>query len=635
MTCIFSQLFDQKSDLFRNQLSIRSNLDTGKMKSTTKYLAAGICIFIIQACSSSNQLIKTKENVTVTTSYAETDRGKAALDHFISGSAAESKGDFTTALVEFNEALKYDTSASIFYALAKNYFYINEAAPALRNVKKAVEMNPNRIDYYELLADIYTSTDQDDSASVVLEKMIIIDSVNIGALYKLARIYEKSAPLRAIQYYKKLTDIVGPDWNILLRIGELNEKVGNTEESISTVEQLLILDPSNIQIQKLLMEILERNKKYDRALEVVNDMLETDPSDLEIHERKARLFIIQNKWDEASKEYDYLLNQKNVPFDGKMKIGASYFVKALNDTMLLPVAKKFFSRLDQDTSAWEVKLYLGAVQLLEKSEDADIKLKEAAQLNSTDAQGWIQLGGLLFDSKKYKESVKLMSYCAENFEADYVVNLIYGLGLAQIEKHSDAKNYLEKALSISPNDVNALSAYAFTLNQLKDYNNAIKYLNKALILKPDDVNLLGTLGLIYNSQKNWEECDSTYEKALRLEPLNALINNNYAYSLSERGIQLTRAMDMVNLALTANSVNSSYLDTKGWIYFQLGEYDSAEVYIQKALKNGGDSAAVLEHLGDITFKKGERKTALEIWLKAYNLDSSNKDLKLKIDKGEI
>ncbi len=148
----------------------------------------------------------------------------------------------------------------------------------------------------------------------------------------------------------------------------------------------------------------------------------------------------------------------------------------------------------------------------------------------------------------------------------------------------EAKQYLKKAIELSPNDINALSAYGFTLNQLKDYDNAVKYLNKALTLKPGDVNLLGTLGLIYNTQEKWAECDSVYEIALKLDSTNALVNNNYAYALSERGIQLERALRMVNLALKADSHNSSYLDTKGWIYFKLKNYDRAKDFIQLAIR---------------------------------------------------
>jgi tetratricopeptide (TPR) repeat protein len=247
----------------------------------------------------------------------------------------------------------------------------------------------------------------------------------------------------------------------------------------------------------------------------------------------------------------------------------------------------------------------------------------------------MQAGGLLFDNKKYMEAGKLMKFAVSVYPEDFGVNLIIGLSLAQIENPTEAKPFLQKAIELSPNDVNALSAYGFTLNQLKDYDNAVKYLNKALTLKPGDVNLLGTLGLIFNAQEKWNQCDSVYEVALKLDSSNALVNNNYAYALSERGIQLERALRMVNLALKADSGNSSYLDTKGWIYFKLKDYDKAKVYIQQAISAGGESATTLEHLGDVTYMTGEKKSAIQIWQKAFNLDSTNNNLKIKIEKGEI
>lgn len=588
---------------------------------------------MLPACSSEKESVK-KERKIDPVYLNDSERKNAALDHFINGTVAEAKGDFNIAIDEYQKSLNLDTSGGIYYSLAKNYYILGKIPLALQNAKKAILFDNEKIDYYELLADIFTTADQNDSAAVILDKIVALDSTNIASIYKLARLYEKSKPLKAIECYKKVTDVVGADWNVLLRVGELYEKLGMSDESIGTIEQLLSLDPSNIQIQSLLVDVLEKNKKYDRAMQVVNDMLETNPSDPEVHERKARLYVVQNMWDQASREYDFLLNLKDVPFESKLKIGVSYFAKSLSDSLLLPVTYKFFTLLNQDTSHFIVKLYLGAVEILQ-NKTSDKELKKAAELNSTDPQAWVQLGGLLFDNKKYKESAKLMSFCADSFPKDYVVNFIYGLGLAQTEKHSQAKPYLEKAVEIQPNDVNALSAYAFTLNQLKDYEEAVKYLDKALTLKPDDVNLLGTLGLIYNAQQKWKECDSVYEKALNLDSTNALVNNNYAYSLSERGIQLERAMEMVNFALKADSANSSYLDTKGWIFFKMGRYDEAKDYIEQAIKTGGESAAVIEHLGDIIFMQGEKKAALELWQKAFNMDSSNKDLKNKINKGEI
>ena len=222
-----------------------------------------------------------------------------------------------------------------------------------------------------------------------------------------------------------------------------------------------------------------------------------------------------------------------------------------------------------------------------------------------------------------------------SFPEDFTVNLILGLSLSQENNNIEAKKYLKKAVDLNSSDLNALSAYAFTLNQLKDYENAVKYLNKALTIKPDDVNLLGTLGLIYDNKGEHILSDSVYEAALKIDSSNALINNNYAYALSERGIQLDRALKMVNIALDADPKNSSYLDTKGWVLFKLGKYKEAKEFIEKAIDAGGESAVMLEHLGDIVYKIGEQDYARKLWKKALKLDVTNGELKQKIEKGEI
>jgi tetratricopeptide (TPR) repeat protein len=463
-----------------------------------------------------------------------------------------------------------------------------------------------------------------------------MDSTNYSAYYKLARLYEISKPLKAIEIYNKLTGYIGPDWSILMRVGELYEKLGDNDSAANSVVKLLTIDPNNTALKKLLSEIYEKGKKYNQALEIINDILETSPDDLDAHERKAQLYIVQNKWEEASREYDILLKQPDIPFESKLRIGASYFAKSLSDSSLYPIVKNFFTKLDKDTSTVQIKIYLGALSLLLKDdESAEKDLISASEMADHNSQNWLQVGGLLFDNKKYKETAQLIKFAMPIYPEDFAVNFIVGLSLAQTENHTEARVYLKKATELSPNDVNALSAYGYTLNQLKDYDNAVKYLNKALTLKPGDINLLGTMGLIYNAQEKWVECDSVYEKALKIDSTNALVNNNFAYALSERGLQLERAMNMVNIALKADSGNSSYLDTKGWIFYKLKQYEKAKDYIQRAISAGGESATTLEHLGDTKFMIGEKKSAVELWQKAFNLDTTNNNLKNKIEKGEI
>jgi len=601
-----------------------------------KYFVVVLIALVLIGCSSEKELQKEKKKSSEIEFMRPEDRGKYALNHFINGSVAEAKGDYSVAIEEYQASIDLDTSAASFYSIAKCYFMLDKIPKALSNSKKAILLNSDRIEYYELLADIFNAAKQNDSASAVYEQIIKMDSSNYSSYYKLARIYEISKPLKAIELYNKLTEFIGPDWSILMRVGELYEKLGDNDAAANSINTLLTIDPSNTALQKLLIDIYEKGKKYDKALEVVNDIIESSPEDLDAHETKAQLYIVQNKWGEASKEYNILLEHPELPFEGKLRIGISYFAKSLSDSSLYPIVKKFFNTLDNDTTALQIKIYLGALNfLLKEDSEADKNLISALEMKSHDPQNWMQAGGLLFDNKKYKEAGKLMKYAASVYPEDFGVNLITGLSFAQIENPIEAKPYLQKAIELSPNDVNALSAYGFTLNQLKDYDNAVKYLNKALTLKPGDVNLLGTLGLIYNAQEKWAECDSVYEIALKLDSANALVNNNYAYALSERGIQLERALRMVNLALKADSGNTSYLDTKGWIYFKLKDYYKAKDFIQQAIAGGGESSTTLEHLGDVTYMTGEKKSAVQLWRKAFNLDSTNNNLKNKIEKGEI
>ena len=67
----------------------------------------------------------------------------------------------------------------------------------------------------------------------------------------------------------------------------------------------------------------------------------------------------------------------------------------------------------------------------------------------------------------------------------------------------------------------------------------------------------------------------------------------------------------------------------------MGDYNSAKIYVQKAIDKGGASSVVYEHLGDILYKIGNKDSAKEMWQKALNMDESNSELKLKIEKGEI
>lgn len=590
---------------------------------------------LIASCAGSELTNEVNGDIEQVTDPKE--RKQKAFEHFLNGSIAQNKNDFAAAIQEFNIALNYDTSAGIYFALAKNYLNINKLSNARKYASLSVKLDSTEIEYLDLLADVFIQARENDSAAVVLEKIIAIDQSDLNTYYKLGRIYEDSKPLKAIEVYEKLTGIIGPEWNVLIRVADLYEKLGYKEEAERSLRDLLNIDPSNVALQKMIIDFHLRNENYDSAIKLLDEILELTPDDLDARERKAQIFIQQNDWEAAAEQYKYILEQPDVPLDVKISIGATYFNKSFTDSTALPIAKDLFQSIDADTSHWRVKLYLGAIAINERDDTTAIEyfkfVTENARWNS---DAWIQLGGLYFDNQKYEEAEKIMNEAIGLFPNEFAVNLILGLSLAQQGKSEEGKDHLKKATELNPNDLNALSAYGFALGQLNQNEEAAKYIKMALKIDPKNVNLLGQLGLIYNNLERMAESDSLYERALQLDSANALINNNYAYSLSERGLQLERSLKMIEIAMSADSANSSYLDTYGWIFFKLTEYDKAYYYIKKAIDVGGeDNAVLLEHLGDVLFMQGKKDEALETWKEAFELDDSNEILKQKIETGII
>ena len=607
------------------------------MKSTILYIPIILIAvsYLFVNCSGTDEIIKETENKTNTQLSFE-ERKRMALDYFIQGGIFEAQENYALAVNQYEKALQYDTTAGLYYTLAKNYLSLNRLSNALPYAKNAIKLDSTKLEYFDLLADIYNYGNQKESAIESLESAVKLDSNNVELNFKLARFYEKDRPLKAIRLYDNVLRIIGPDWAVLARIAELQERLGNSDDAINAIKKLVVIDPSNISLRKLLIEFYLKAKRYDDGIILSDEILEMMPTDIEQRQVKAQLLIGKNDWINAAKEFDYILDQPYVDLNDKINIGANYFNKAITDSAILPLAKSFFSKLDEDTTDWQVKFYLGAIAVSEGQDSVAIKnFKYVTENANWNVQAWIRLGGLYFDNRKYEESAKIMQEAIKSFPEDYYVNLILGLSLAQKSKHLDAEPYLKKATIINPKDVIALSAYAFTLGQNKEDEKAIFYLNRALDIEPNDVNLIGTLGLIYNGMREYQKSDSLYEKALELKPDDPLVNNNYAYALAVRGIQLDRALKMVEISIKADSINSSYLDTIGWVHFKLGNFPDAKKYLELAIKYGGDSAVMLDHIGDTEFQLGNKQKAIELWQKAIELDPTKKEIQIKIDTGAI
>jgi Flp pilus assembly protein TadD len=115
--------------------------------------------------------------------------------------------------------------------------------------------------------------------------------------------------------------------------------------------------------------------------------------------------------------------------------------------------------------------------------------------------------------------------------------------------------------------------------------------------------------LIYDRLDSLDQTEQLYERAIRLSDSAAVYMNNLAYTFAQRGLHLDRAKILATQALKLDPDNASYLDTMGWIEYQLRHYEEAVRWLKKAIKIDPNNAEVHEHLGDVYDRQGSQSKA--------------------------
>jgi tetratricopeptide (TPR) repeat protein len=282
----------------------------------------------------------------------------------------------------------------------------------------------------------------------------------------------------------------------------------------------------------------------------------------------------------------------------KMDIAIAFFQASSEDKEALNVTKSILENLQSSyPNEWMPEYYLAYIDSRDNPQSAEQKFQDLLARVDTSAELYVQVGFYYYEQNKFQPAVSVFKTGAGKFPQDFRLNYLSGNSFYRLGDNRMAMPYLEKALEISPSDLNVIS----------------------------------NLGLVYDDLKMNDACDRLYEQAFKYHPENILLLNNYAYHLAERGEKLKEALEMSKKTIEKEPNNSSYLDTYGWILYKLKDYKNAAIYIEKAVRQG-PNATLYDHLGDIYEGMGENVKALKNWNLALQLEPDNETIKKKVDK---
>ena len=579
---------------------------------TLAWLVVGVFVALI-GCSGAKQTSSHPPSVDSQpnrVSEAKDSDREQALEHFIQGLVYDMKGENAKAILEFQDALRYHEDPAIYHALARDYLLLGKHALAVQMGKQSVKADPDNISYRETLADVYVAAFEIDKAVELYEAIVHRDSNSVNGWYNLGRLYQSKKPLKALKLYESIIERFGGDWDVYSQIAEIYSNLGEYGKSAEAITQMLSIDPSNRRLKMTLADAYSRAGNFDEALRLYDELLELNPQDIELQSAIASIYIKKKKYSKAAEHYSFILDQDSVSVESKLRIGEMYYREIESDSTLIEgdselvhIAVPIFQRIvTKHPSNWQAYWYLGAIGTLTKNDSlAIINLRKVTELASWNRDAWLFLSSIYFEDGEFGPMAEVLEQAVKVLPEEFQINLFLGVSYSRLGRNIEAARTLETAVQLNPQSIPALS----------------------------------TLALSYDNLKRYKESDRIYEQALTIDPNNHLILNNYGYSLADRGIELQRALKMAIEAVHQEPENSSYLDTLGWVYFKLGEYEKARRYVMKAIDAGDTSAVLHEHLGDIYSKLNKPDKALEFWQKAYELDRSNQALKEKIERGRL
>ena len=212
--------------------------------------------------------------------------------------------------------------------------------------------------------------------------------------------------------------------------------------------------------------------------------------------------------------------------------------------------------------------------------------------------------------------------------------------LDSLERADEAQKHLEGLIKQNPDDLEAIMALGNVLRGHKKFAECASVYSKGVanIANPEKSNwvLYYFRGICYERSKQWAKAEADLKKALELFPDQPHVLNYLGYSWIDQGINLDEGMDMIKKAVQQRPDDGYIVDSLGWAYFRLGNYEEATKQLERAIELKPEDPTINDHLGDAYWRTGRLAEARYQWRRALQFGPEAGEIKAiesKLDRG--
>lgn len=520
------------------------------------------------------------------------DKGLAYY-HYIRGKLDSMIGNPIEAIEHFNKTLKYDKElVRPKLNLAIELYKIGKIEDALDYCEEIIKKIPDYVEAHNLKGKIFLLYNKPQKAIQAFSKAVELNTEDPEAYFDLGSIYfQKNEYDNAKNIFEKFIKIHPYDLQGHFFLAQAYFKLKDYEKSLNSFKKTLEMDPEYVSSLKNIGLIFELRKDRNMAGKYYEKVIKIEPDNLQYRNFVYEVFLENNDLEKAARILKETIEILPHNIEYRYKLGKLYYEN--KDWKKAKEVFKFVcEKYPREDTA---KLFLAKIYEHTKEPLLAIKTLETIRPSS---ELYLEANKLLISLYLVNNKKALALSLAGKLKSKYLKNYDFLTFLATIyekeKNYEEAVQVLQTALKYKPNNEFLFLGLASLFDKLNDYDNAVVYMKSVLKANPDNADALNYMGYYYLDKKFDPYKAKPYLlEALKLKPKDGFI-----------------------------------LDSVGWLYYHLKDYNNSLTYLIEASTYEKNEPLIFMHISSVYEAKGKAKETKENLMKALELAKKRKDKRL-------
>ena len=462
--------------------------------------------------------------------------------------------DYPSAIDVLKDAVKVHPKApepylELSFIYAK---YLKKGDQAIEFANKAIALDPQKIDGYQRLFEIYLTAGDEKRALETLDRAAKMPNDDPTFWARLGRLYgsvilkpdakpnpEQTARLNDV--FEKAAAKGQDNAAVLKEVGDYFASTQQIKEALPFYLRVLELQPDDANVREKLATGFVLTNQRARAVETLEEIIQEHPEKYQsyellaqLHDDEGRALVRANQTDPANAEFKKAAQNYEQSLLINPNHAATYL--RLAELLLVPLkqSERAVSVLTEGRRRYpdapEFAYYLAiALRESKKAKDAVIMFEEAlneaqnAEADFLKPRFYVEYGAAAQEAGLYDKAAELFHKAIAMDPANAAEPYNY-LGYMWAEQNShldEAEDAIKRALQLDPENGAYLDSLAWVEYRQGKYDQALENLKRAIENLPrEDAVVFEHLGDVYLKLNRVSQALESWQKAKTLDPSN-------------------------------------------------------------------------------------------------------------------